>query len=144
MHKYERFIIYPLLILALFYGMAGNQVMTSAQKVYDEIVTKDIKVVNNQGEEVLRMGVGTSGNGLLTVYDNDGEELIYLGAYTYNGEENGKESAGLITVSNKYNETVIGLGITKPDEDGHGGNHGVIAVFDRYGENPASYGHSSY
>ena len=57
MHKYERFIIYPLLILALFYGMAGDQVMTSATKVYDEIIAKKISIVDDNGKEIIKMGL---------------------------------------------------------------------------------------
>jgi len=36
MHKFERFIIYPLLILALFYSMAGEQIHTTAGEKFND------------------------------------------------------------------------------------------------------------
>ena len=138
MHKYERFIIYPLLILALFYGMAGDQVMTSAQKVYDEIVAKNISIVNEQGERILLIGNDVNGSGSIDLYDNEGDKLIGLGSSSNEG------MSGLVTVYNKYHNKVIYLTQTLPNEERKGGYHGIIAVLDRYGENPATYGHSSY
>lgn len=141
MHKYERFIIYPLLILALFYGMAGDQVMTSATQVYNEIVAKDISILNNKGELAMRMTSDVNGSGQIRLYDNEGRQLIYLGG---NDVKKNEDPGGLITVSNKYHNKVISLSETLPDENEKGPYHGIIYVFDRYGESHNSYGHSSY
>ncbi len=55
MFKFERFIVYPLLIIALFYSMTGQKIMANAKQVYDEIVTKKISIVDDSGQTLLTM-----------------------------------------------------------------------------------------
>lgn len=59
MSKYERFIIYPLLIVALFYGITDIQMATTAQDVMEELTVKEITVVNDDYEE--RVNISDSG-----------------------------------------------------------------------------------
>ncbi len=44
MCKYERFVIYPLLLLLLIYGFIGNSVIQASQEtgVFDRIETKEL------------------------------------------------------------------------------------------------------
>ena len=70
MHKYERFIIYPLLIFALFYGMSGSDVIQSnAQQIYDEIITKRLSIINKDGERKVLMTTSKDGNVALIKFE---------------------------------------------------------------------------
>jgi hypothetical protein len=45
MQKFERFIIYPMLFIGIFFSFADDGVQqTTAQQVYDEIIAKNIKL----------------------------------------------------------------------------------------------------
>lgn len=47
MKKFERFIIYPMLFIAIFFSFTDDGVQqTTAQQVYEEIIAKKITVVN--------------------------------------------------------------------------------------------------
>ena len=73
MKKFERFIIYPMLFIALFFSFSGEDVQqTTAQQVYDEIIAKNIKVVDDKGREAINLSGGNYNNkafGSITIYD---------------------------------------------------------------------------
>ena len=52
MLKKERWIVYPLLMLSLFSSLIGVQVIRAQQQVLDMVVTKELRVVNDEGETV--------------------------------------------------------------------------------------------
>ncbi|MFW5795308.1 MAG: hypothetical protein ACOCV1_07495 [Bacillota bacterium] len=61
MNKFERFIIYPMLFIALFFSFSGEEVkQTTAQKVHDELIAKSIKIVNEDGVEMITLDVDKS------------------------------------------------------------------------------------
>jgi hypothetical protein len=151
MHKYERYIIYPLLIIALFYGMSGSDVIeTNAQKVYDEIVAEQIKVIgtkedggttiiNHNGMAIYnkdnKLALSLQPNGFIRTYD-EGDETTYLGSMPSGG--------GTIAIFNDHEKEVGRITITKADENGEGGGHGVLVIHDKYHEDYRSYGHRGY
>ncbi len=47
MQKFERFIVYPLLIMALFYSLSGAQITTATENVIDKLIVRKISVVND-------------------------------------------------------------------------------------------------
>jgi len=78
MKKFERFIIYPLLIVALFYSFAGEQVTEATENVIDKLVVREISVVNDDDKEVINIGSLFSGyHGLINVYDVRDKEKMY-------------------------------------------------------------------
>jgi len=83
MHKYERYIIYPLLILALFYGMSGGNIIKTVadNRVYEELVAKKITIVDDNGNEIAtikdsknKYSNTTEGEIRLYEYKNDSED----------------------------------------------------------------------
>ena len=82
MHKYERYIIYPLLIIALFYGMSGSSIIeTSAENIMNRIVGKEVVIVNDKGQEVLNISSNDSGGATLSMSDDAGNQGITLATY---------------------------------------------------------------
>lgn len=56
MKKFERFIIYPLLFIALFFSFADDGFQqTTAQQFYDEIIAKNIKIVDERGNKLIEL-----------------------------------------------------------------------------------------
>lgn len=253
MKKFERFIVYPLLIITLFFSMSGNQVMTEADQIYDEIIANKIKIVNNEGKEMITLGVKEdnssnvsdhgeiivmqdtskyksklqtrieNGRILLNYFDDksnneansytslfggsvnmkSNNNLLHLGENYrnfpdgfINDEKNGEydlsygfgidmyfkekqEDApvvtenstltvsnnehgssintynkdgnpainigttegdgGIIDIYNKHENKIISLTQTAPDDEEEGGNHGLITIFDKYGEDFKNY-----
>jgi len=69
MLKKERWIVYPLLMLSLFSSLdLGVQVIKAQQEVLDLVVTKELRVVNDEGETVASIS-HTEGNGTSLILD---------------------------------------------------------------------------
>ena len=69
MKKFERFIIYPLLIVALFYSFAGEQVTTATENVIERLVVREISVVNDEGVENINIGSNNLVGGRIKIED---------------------------------------------------------------------------
>ena len=117
MHKYERYIIYPLLILALFYGMSGGNVIKTVadSRVFDHLIAKKISIVNDEG----------TGQIVLTTTSNkktnEIEKVIKGGVINIYGEVNDNPSVticsdrdgnGTVFMENKYGELATYIGVT--------------------------------
>ena len=143
MHKYERYIIYPLLIIALFYGMSGKDIIESnAQQVYDEIIAKKITVVkpnNKNSIEITPKGIGLyeEKDLKLVIQHNDIRTYGKEGMTTALGTS--LMGTGILNIYNNHNNLVVGVGASKPDEEGQKGGHGLINIYDKYGEDFRSY-----
>lgn len=160
MSKYERFIIYPLLLIALVYGFIGSPIIQASQKkfdfslpteVFDRIEAKEIVITNSDGVEVVVIGSTYDEGGLVETYSPEGvigAEMITItgggGISTYNkdgvrvtdmastiGDQGGN---GVVRIYNKNGRRIVFIERTT---EGHGG----LWVYDRYGEYPAFYGH---
>lgn len=56
MKKFERFIIYPMLFISLFFSFADDGMQTTtAQRVYDELIAKSIKIVDDKGSTLIEL-----------------------------------------------------------------------------------------
>jgi len=84
MHKYERYLIYPLLIIALFYGMSGGNIIKTVadSRVYEEIVTKKIKVVDDNGNTKIFLGSHPNqpNSNIVALYNNSDQPIALLEA----------------------------------------------------------------
>lgn len=190
MRKFERFIIYPMLFIAIFFSFTNDGVQqTTAQQVYDEIIAKKITVVNEIGEELITLHKGKSMGGRIDMYTSSsallgnkkksdpddgldekhisivtnfnggmiktfsgenitsllgGGEKARLSIYSdkkIKGKQNIKtyiNSNGVFKFNDKGNIT-IGIGTTASDENGQGKGHGLINIYDKYGEDYRSY-----
>ena len=179
MKKFERFIIYPLLIVALFYSFAGEQVTTTAQDVIDKLIVREISVIDDEGIETINITSDVIGGkivvnstfsedirlniestGLMLLSELSQTSLGFDGMYISNenintgfrngsisvwettpfGEESNlyahiglddNENAGIV-LNNNNGDQLIGIGA---DTNGHG----LINIYDKYGEDWRSY-----
>ena len=103
MKKFERFIIYPMLFIALFFSFAGDEVkQITAQQVYDEIIAKSIKVVNDKGNTLIE--ISAKGN----EYKDYGQINIATKYTDTSSKLNTKIEGGNISIENGANKTFIG------------------------------------
>lgn len=162
MKKFERFIIYPLLLVTLFYIISGLQIIPSAEPILDKLVVREISVVNRSGQEVIKIGQvknkskGTKigftgfGGGNIEIYNRDGVMVISMrssdiagGSFIETYTEDGimvTSMGGLIGIGggietyNKEGDSSVLIGRGKT-------GHGLINVFDKYGDKWTSYGY---
>jgi|AntDeeMinimDraft_5_1070356.scaffolds.fasta_scaffold19659_1 hypothetical protein len=108
MKKFERFVIYPMLFIALFFSFAGGdlQQTTAQQGAEEHIIAKRITVINDDYESIIQLGNNSSDGGIISVYDED-EKKVAIISSTING------IGGSINVFNKFEESVGTFGIAK-------------------------------
>ncbi len=116
MQKFERFIVYPLLIMALFYSLSGAQITTATENVIDKLIVRKISVVNDAGEEVINIKSIVSL--LLAEADKFVRELDdYGGIYLYTGSEDTKnlyQHLGYQLIDQKENNHLVVYHMFKP------------------------------
>jgi hypothetical protein len=81
--------------------------------------------VYNNGNKTIYLGNGIERNGMLSVFNKEGEPLGLL-----TSSETGNE--GTFVLFNEYGDELIYLGLNQ-------NNHGLICVYDKYGEDYRSY-----
>ncbi|NPV81465.1 MAG: hypothetical protein HPY52_14575 [Firmicutes bacterium] len=85
MAKWERYIVYPLLFVALFFGVAREtRVLQAAESIVDEIRARRIVVVDEAGREqvVLRSAARDrewEAGGQIEVFNKEGKRQLALG-----------------------------------------------------------------
>ncbi len=77
MAKYERLIIYPLLFLALFLAVTGVAPIQSNPKVIEQIRAREVVIVSDYGNAVLRLG-STNLGGTFNLYNNFGNPVVSM------------------------------------------------------------------
>lgn len=127
MQKFERFIIYPMLFVALFFSFSDNGVQhTIAQEVHDEIVAKNVKIVDGEGNvkiDLRKSIVHESGD--ITIYDNNGGSMN-LGPYLNEGLA--------ITFLKKSNKKSNKLGYIMPLSIGYNEDYSFVSLYNYYGD----------
>jgi hypothetical protein len=84
--KYERFVIYPLLFLALFCAITGVNVVSATQQVFDKIVAREIVVVNNEGNTVAALRYDEVKEDVsLELFNDQGKRVVSLLSYDDGG-----------------------------------------------------------
>ncbi|MFW5891743.1 MAG: hypothetical protein ACOCUI_05950 [bacterium] len=159
MHKYERYLIYPLLIMSLFYSLAGEQVVMKAEEVMDKLTVREISVVDKNNKEIINIGEGFFG-GKIDFKSHNFNERTLISPFGVSIDDKktrtNLHSFGLTFLNKETENKIISLGVTdnlyghlqtfnehgdslitlgKSTED-----HGLVSVYDRYGEHPRNYG----
>ena len=147
MKKFERFIIYPLLLVALFYIISGQQIMLSAETILDKLVVRDISVVNGSGQEIVGIGQSPDGGGSIWTYNKEG--VIETGMAS-------TDEGGSIWIYNKkgvveagITSTAAGSSIWTCNKDGVigatmmniNGVGGIVEILNKKGEKSVEIGH---
>jgi len=153
MQKFERFIIYPMLFIGIFFSFAEDGVhQTTAQQVHDEIIAKSIYLTNSNGETTIildgedgivstyenrknttNLGNSTTGSGMINVYGKADLKDHY--GVSIGTSDSG---SGFIQLKNKHDVIVLQLGTSKDSKNISSG-HGMINIYDKYGEDGRSY-----
>jgi len=92
--------------------LVGTNLMflLGAKQQEDLIVTKAIKLINDDGKQIAFLGTGDDGDGLLVTFNSDGKETAFLGT--------GDDGDGLLVTSNSDGKETAYLGT---GESGDGG-----------------------
>jgi len=77
--RWERLIIYPLLMVFLFALISGFPALQADPEVKEEIRAKRIALVNEENNEVAVLRVNPAGGGRLGIFNSQGQELLSLG-----------------------------------------------------------------
>ena len=77
MSKYERLIIYPVLLLALFTAVTGVAPIRSSPEIIERIVAREVVIMSDYGNEVLRLG-STNLGGAFDLYNNFGNAVVSM------------------------------------------------------------------
>lgn len=155
MARFERFIIYPLLLLCLLYMAIDKDPLSArdsevyyesivADKITASMITadditikeellalgsivtlKELILLNEEGQRMVILSINAEAGGSLEIFNQEGRRAADLSTFN---------QSGLLMLSNGEGEIILRLG-----EDREG--HGLIGVFDREGGSPSYYGH---
>lgn len=78
MLKKERWIVYPLLMLSLFSSLVGVQVIKAQQEVLDRVASRELVVVNEEGDEVFSVVPNKNGGVRLFAGNKDSDEFFVV------------------------------------------------------------------
>ncbi len=107
MARWERLIIYPLLMVCLLAIITGIPSLQADPEIQEEVRARRIALINDNNDEVAVMRVNPAGGGRIGLFNSAGEELISLGETS--------EGNGAILIYDKDGENPIFL--TMPDMD---------------------------
>ena len=107
MKKFERIFLYSMLAILFFYVFLVDGNVESQVVIQEEIRAKSISIMDNAGQEVVRLWANKNG-GIVSVFKNTGTYVAGMGA---------TDTGGLISVRNKDGTFVAGVSTT---EDGGG------------------------
>lgn len=150
MKKYERYVIYPVLLICLFYTLTGFYNVTTAQNIPEKLIVKGISITNENGQEIVYIGKSknTGGmGGMIEIYNVDGLKAMTAGSIptsaggflvTYSQTETmgtymGTINSGKISTYNSKGNYSVRIGQTDI-------GNGLINIYDKDGDKWTSYG----
>ena len=117
MKKFERIFLYSMLAILFFYVFLVDGNVESQVAIQEEIRARSIVIVNDAGQEVVKLLSNDENNGVVIIYNKDGTPVVKMIA---------SESGGMMGVSKKDCNPVAFMTVNKDD--------GVIAVFNKNSE----------
>lgn len=121
MKKFERFIIYPLLFIAVFFSFADDGLQqTTAQQFYNEIIAKNIKIVDERGNKLIELSaekneVFEQGYGKINVFSKsstlgNSNTNIQAGSIDLNNNSEWRTYIGTGSINLKDNKNAMNIG----------------------------------
>ena len=117
MKALERIFLYSALAILFFYVFLVDGNVESKVAIQEEIRARSIVIVNDAGQEVVKLLSNDENNGVVIIYNKDGTPVVKMIA---------SESGGMMGVSKKDCNPVAFMTVNKDD--------GVIAVFNKNSE----------
>ena len=140
MKTFERIFLYSALAILFFYVFLVDGNVESKVAIQEEIRARSIVIVNDAGQEVVKLLTNDENNGVVIIYNKDGTPVVKMIA---------SESGGMMGVSNKDGNPVALMGASESGgemsvKSNKGGkavafmtvnkDDGVIAVFNKNSE----------
>jgi len=140
MKALERIFLYSALAILFFYVFLVDGNVESKVAIQEEIRARSIVIVNDAGQEVVKLLSNDENNGVVIIYNKDGTPVVKMIA---------SESGGMMGVSNKDGNPVALMGASESGgemsvKSNKGGkavafmtvnkDDGVIAVFNKNSE----------
>ena len=140
MKAFERIFLYTVLAVLIFYVFLVDGNVESQVAIQEEIRARSIIIVNDEGQEVIKLLTNDENNGGVIIYNKDGTPVVKMIA---------SESGGMMGVSNKDGNPVALMGTSESGgeisvKSNKGGkavafmmvykDDGVIAVFNKNSE----------
>ncbi len=140
MKAFERIFLYTVLAVLIFYVFLVDGNVESQVAIQEEIRARSIIIVNDEGQEVIKLLTNDENNGGVIIYNKDGTPVVKMIA---------SESGGMMGVSNKDGNPVALMGASEYGgeisvKSNKGGkavafmtvykDDGVIAVFNKNSE----------
>ena len=99
MKAFERIFLYSVLAILVFYVFLVDNKVESKEAIQEEIRARRIVIVNDAGQEVVKLLTNDEDNGVVQIYNKDGTLVAEMRV--------SKNDSGEILVANK-NHKVIG------------------------------------
>jgi len=96
MKAFERIFLYSVLALLVFYVFLVDGNVESKMAIQEEIIARRIVIVNDAGQEVVKLCVGLD-DGEIYLCNKAGMTVVYMGT---------DEDDGVIVVNNRHGGTI--------------------------------------
>jgi len=116
MKTLERIFLYSVLAVLVFYVFLVDGNVESQVAIQEEIRSRRIAIVNDEGQEVVTLLASENGGGRVDIYNKEGIIVADMST-TGNGD-------GTIGIGNKASTLVVDMGVYKDD--------GLIMVLNRH------------
>jgi len=118
MKKFERIFLYTILAILVFYVFLIDNNAESQVAIQEEIRARSILIVNDAGQEVIKLLTNDENNGLVVIYNKSGNPVAFMGASRLEG--------GVMCVTNEDGTPVVNM---VADENNNGG----VSISDKDG-----------
>ena len=101
MKAFERIFLYSVLAILVFYVFLVDNKVESKEAIQEEIRARRIVIVNDAGQEVVKLLTNDEDNGVVQIYNKDGTLVAEMRV--------SKNDNGEILVGNKNNKVIGSL-----------------------------------
>jgi len=115
MNKFERIFLYTVLAILVFYVFLVDNNAESQVAIQEEIRTRSILIVNDEGREVVMLCSNEAGHGGIVIFNKESTVATNMMA---------TEDGGMVSIANKAGKLVAIMGVDEND-------NGEIRVYNK-------------